>query len=109
MADSKTVLAGGRWKGHLCVAGVVGRERNVRPRELAGRWDVPTAGENGPQVEPLGSTIGLSTRLLIVVHSLRRGSAEETERSSSGATVVSEATGEERKNVLIGTGVGMGE
>jgi len=82
MAGSKKVLMGGRWGGHLCVAGVVDQK---------------------------GSKTGFSTRLLIVAHSSRRNSAGETERSSSGMTVVSEATGEERKNVLMGMGAEMGE
>lgn len=74
--------------GHLRVAGVADRERNPRSRERAGKLGVPTANEDDPGVENLGSTTWLSTRLSIASHSPGRGSAGEMKRSDSGSEIM---------------------
>ena len=75
--------------GHLCVAGVVGREGSVRSSELAGRLGAQMASGDNLGVRNLGSTTRLSARLSIAPHSPRQGSVGETERSDSDMTVVS--------------------
>lgn len=75
--------------GHLWVAGVVGREKKPAPSELSGRYGVWTTGGDDFIAENLGSTAGVSSRVLIVLHSPLCGSMGEPEWSGSNMMGVS--------------------